>query len=95
MKCTPWLSADRGLTGYRNDLYRFDPANTVWTDLTELAGGATPSPRDFFGFAAYQGVIYIFGGEGYEGEWVELDSLCAASLAQHRESMRSWIFIHC
>ena len=50
------------------DLHVFDLAALAWTDLTEAAGGARPSPRAGHGFAAANGKLYVFGG--YDGTWV-------------------------
>jgi hypothetical protein len=47
-----------------NDLVQFDTATMTWTDLSRSIQGASPAPRDGHGFAALDGKVYIFAGNG-------------------------------
>ncbi len=61
-------------TAHYNDIYRFDPANAMWTALPP--SGDPPLPRNAMGFAATpDGMLYVFGGyssdrEGRDGRGV-------------------------
>ena len=57
-------------TGYLNDFYQLDPIATEWTNLTSLSQRSAPSPRADMGFTALDSVLYVFGGQGYEGDLV-------------------------
>ena len=51
-----------------DDLYEFDPATLIWTELgSDLVQGKGPSPRSSFGFTAIRDCIYFFGGINFEG----------------------------
>eukprot|EP00961_Rhodomonas_salina_P202568 2732360-Rhodomonas_salina.1 len=56
---TEWGVASRR---YRNDLHSYSVALGAWTDLSSPASGSPPTGRYEFGMAAWEGVIYIFGG---------------------------------
>jgi hypothetical protein len=45
-----------------NDLYRFDPGELLWTNLTWAGTDGAPPALDSFGFAAVDGRLYVFGG---------------------------------
>lgn len=45
-----------------NDLFLFDPARLLWTEVTTLTRGPSPSPREGCFFAEYSGKLYLFGG---------------------------------
>ena len=55
-------------SGYLKDLYVYDPAAQSWTDLSNAAAGAPPSPRVGLGFAAAGGRLYVHAGYGEGGE---------------------------
>ena len=65
------LSAD-----YSNDLYLYNPATRIWTALSP--SGTIPSKRQYLGFTTMpDGTIYAFGGIGYSGDSLEIESLGA------------------
>ena len=44
-------------------MFVFDPAQTLWTDLTADTTGTPPSPRASYAFAATADTfLYVFGG---------------------------------
>ena len=45
-----------------NDLYQFDINTSEWTNLSDLAFGEAPSPRNSFGFTSSGRKLYVFGG---------------------------------
>ncbi len=45
-----------------NEVYVFDPAIQAWTNVTLAVRGPPPPPRNQFGCAHIDGLIYIFGG---------------------------------
>ncbi len=49
------------------DLYIFNPAEHKWTYLYNAAVNA-PSPRGRHGLVTAGGMLYVFGGVGYQGE---------------------------
>ena len=46
------------------DTWIFDPVEIEWTDLSKMAAGlgSTPPPRQDFGMASADGIIFLFGG---------------------------------
>ena len=57
----------RAAAGVLTDLFAFDPVALAWTDLSESAAGAGPTPRARAGLAAAGGRLFVFGG--YQREW--------------------------
>eukprot|EP00961_Rhodomonas_salina_P231257 3123675-Rhodomonas_salina.1 len=45
-----------------NDLHRYEPATSGWTELTGTTSGTTPEARWRFGFTELGGDLYVFGG---------------------------------
>jgi hypothetical protein len=45
-----------------NDLYQYNTANLLWTNLSIPSYGIPPSPRYSFGFDCIADRIYLFGG---------------------------------
>ncbi len=39
-----------------------------WTNLTGLVGGAVPPARESMGLTAVGNILYLFGGQGPEGQ---------------------------
>jgi hypothetical protein len=39
-----------------------------WTNLTDLIGGVTPPARESMGLTAVGNFLYLFGGQGPEGQ---------------------------
>ncbi len=63
----PWLDLAYGFdlhADFFNDLHRFDPSLSTWTDLSAPADSA-PLPRGSTGLAVAGGQLYLFGGETY------------------------------
>eukprot|EP00961_Rhodomonas_salina_P028808 388471-Rhodomonas_salina.1 len=50
--------------GYRNDLHGYTVASGAWSDLSSPSSGSPPSVRLRHGMAAWEGVVYVFGGYG-------------------------------
>jgi hypothetical protein len=61
----------RPAAGLLGDLLVLDPVALVWTNLSGLASGPAPARRCGHGFAAMDGKLYAFGGQGGEsvGHW--------------------------
>ena len=54
--------------GALGDLYEFDPAATLWRNLTNLTRrGEAPSARFAAGFTAVAERLYLFGGQDEYG----------------------------
>ena len=49
-------------------MVEFDPLTASWTDLTGQVRGSPPVARYDHGFAAVDGVLYLFGGLNEAGE---------------------------
>ena len=49
------------------DLFQLDALKLHWTWLTPAVGGNPPLARSYHGFAAADGLLYIFGGLGENG----------------------------
>ena len=49
------------------DLFIFEPDKVTWTQMTEVMIGNPPSPREWHGFTAAAGLLYVFGGFGGPG----------------------------
>ncbi len=56
------LCTEMILTANLMDIYMLDPAGMIWEDLSNIATGEKPRPRDSFGIATVSNKIYIFGG---------------------------------
>ena len=49
--------------GFLDDLYEFDPATAIWTNLGAVAKGVPPVPRAYHGFASTAPTqLYVHGG---------------------------------
>jgi len=57
-----------------NDLWRFDPKTSKWTELTQTAQGQPPSPRSFQSSVVLGNCMYVFGGCSGEGRMSDLHS---------------------
>ena len=70
-------------SGYNNRLTKIDPATGVCTQLDAGAGvtGASPSARAWMGFAALDGVLWVFGGCGSGGNRDDLFAYTIAARA--------------
>ena len=56
--------------GPQNDVYRFDPSKSSWTELSHgQVLGSSPLPRYSPGFAASEGKLFVFGGQSLTGDW--------------------------
>jgi hypothetical protein len=55
-------------TGRLSDLYVYDPATMVWTDISDAADGTVPAARSQHCFTAAGGRLYVHGGNGGNGE---------------------------
>ena len=53
---------------YLQSLYSWDPATLAWTQIIADPASPWPSARAHLGFAAVHDGLYLFGGEGPEGE---------------------------
>ena len=58
-----------------NDVWRFDPGDNTWTNLSMSCSGRPPSKRIFMGVTAAYGRLYIFGGVVSQGVHFEDNSL--------------------
>jgi N-acetylneuraminic acid mutarotase len=56
-----------GKDNYVDDLHCFDPVDLIWTDLSAAVSGTLPTARAGHGFTLAGGLLYVFGGECYDG----------------------------
>ena len=76
-------SGDSGSYYYNNRLTEIDPATGVCTRLDAGAGvtGAPPSAREDMGFAALDGVLWVFGGDDGSSRLRDLHAYTIAARA--------------
>lgn len=52
----------RARVGGANDLHEYNVSSQTWTDLSRPVAGSPPVVRSGFGFASWEGSLYVFGG---------------------------------
>ena len=62
--------------GLVSDLYEFDTISQSWTDITDVALGNPPSPREFEGFTSIGRILYVYGGTAQHGTLLGISSDC-------------------
>ena len=50
------------------DFYQYDVEASVWTALSGLSSGTSPTPRSHFGIASFGTSVYVFGGWSAAGK---------------------------
>ena len=61
----PWMMPPSNLpplTGYVNDLFRFDLSGLYWSKLDDQTHGSPPSPRCSLGMTSDASSFFVFGG---------------------------------
>ena len=58
----PRLSRPPSAAAPSQGMLQYDPAASVWTDLSPAMKGAVPPARTFCALTAVGGGIYLFGG---------------------------------
>ena len=74
---------------------RLDLRTLEWTDLTRDTAGPAPVPRDFLGFAAAGGLLYVFGGRyTYEFKGPRAVLRTHLTQAQTHAAIHGWYDTH-
>ena len=62
-----YFSCFATLSGFQNDLWRYNVLVNLWSYLPEYESGNKPAARGYFGLVSVRKKIYVFGGNNFSG----------------------------